>query len=388
MTSVFELGGITVLVGTKSLLGEGWDAPTINTLILASFVGSYVLSNQMRGRSIRIDSSCPTKTANVWHLVCVELGAFGPGEDYALLTRRCSAFAGVNAATGRIENGTERLALGDPPYLKQSIVNLNSATVSRALDREGLRKSWAEALAAGSLKQMTDGVKVEGEILPRGFVFRNTIAAILIQAGFMFLNLFSLLLRTLGRFRSDDGPLLSLAWITGLAAAACLPNVLIALWLLIRHGTPERSLKRIGMAVVETLKYEGSINNSSDFRVYADHNADGSVYCWIGGGTGLDQAIFLRALREVLTPIENPRYLLARKRMLGFFQEDYFPVPDVLARKKEFAEKFARNWSRSVGRARLVFTRSPEGRRVLLRARMHSLAAAFKGRAEHVSCWK
>jgi len=112
ITSVFELGGITVLVGTKSLLGEGWDAPTINTLILASFVGSYVLSNQMRGRSIRIDSSCPTKTANVWHLVCVELGAFGPGDDYALLARRCSAFAGVNATTSRIENGTERLALG------------------------------------------------------------------------------------------------------------------------------------------------------------------------------------------------------------------------------------------------------------------------------------
>ena len=51
ITSVFEQGGITVLVGTKSLLGEGWDAPTINTLILASFVGSFVLSNQMRGRS-------------------------------------------------------------------------------------------------------------------------------------------------------------------------------------------------------------------------------------------------------------------------------------------------------------------------------------------------
>src|SRR5262249_10435952 len=47
ITSVFEQGGISVLVGTKSLLGEGWDAPSINTLILASFVGSYVLSNQM-----------------------------------------------------------------------------------------------------------------------------------------------------------------------------------------------------------------------------------------------------------------------------------------------------------------------------------------------------
>jgi superfamily II DNA or RNA helicase len=59
LTSVFERAGITVLVGTKSLLGEGWDAPTINTLVLASSVGSYVLSNQMRGRSIRVDPKCP-----------------------------------------------------------------------------------------------------------------------------------------------------------------------------------------------------------------------------------------------------------------------------------------------------------------------------------------
>ena len=36
ITSVFQQGGITVLVGTKSLLGEGWDAPCINTLVLAS----------------------------------------------------------------------------------------------------------------------------------------------------------------------------------------------------------------------------------------------------------------------------------------------------------------------------------------------------------------
>jgi hypothetical protein len=92
ITSVFQQGGITVLVGTKSLLGESWDAPCIN-MVLASFVGSFVLSNQMRERSIRVDSAQPQKTANIWHLVCVESGLFGPGDDYELLVRRCSAFA-------------------------------------------------------------------------------------------------------------------------------------------------------------------------------------------------------------------------------------------------------------------------------------------------------
>ena len=50
VTELFQRGSIQVLVGTKSLLGEGWDAPCVNSLILGSFVGSFMLSNQMRGR--------------------------------------------------------------------------------------------------------------------------------------------------------------------------------------------------------------------------------------------------------------------------------------------------------------------------------------------------
>ena len=164
---------------------------------------------------------------------------------------------------------------------------------------------------------------------------------------------------------------------------------MLAVWRFIRHGTPERSMKQIGTAVLEALKYEGSINSASSvFQVHADHNRDGSVYCWIGGGTGRDQTIFLRALREVLRPVENPRYLLARTRFWRFFREDYLAVPDLLARKKDCAEAFARNWRSHVGPVQLVYTRTPDGRRVLLRARMHSFAAAFQGRAERVSSWK
>ncbi|MBN1961397.1 MAG: DEAD/DEAH box helicase family protein [Deltaproteobacteria bacterium] len=55
VTALFREGHIKVLVGTAALLGEGWDAPSVNTLVLASEVGSFVLCTQMRGRAIRID---------------------------------------------------------------------------------------------------------------------------------------------------------------------------------------------------------------------------------------------------------------------------------------------------------------------------------------------
>jgi superfamily II DNA or RNA helicase len=389
ITSVFTQGGITVLVGTKSLLGEGWDAPCINTLVLASFVGSFVLSNQMRGRSIRVDSMQPQKTANVWHLVCVEPGLFGPGDDYELLVRRCSTFAGVNSAAPAIENGTERLGLGHPPFSRNQIAQINARTCQRALDRKGLRQQWQDALGAGSIKQMTDGLKAPDESLPRGFVLVNTIAALLIQAAYVFVAILESFGRMLGRVRTTDDFWNFAVLLLGIAAVVTLPWSVIALWRFIRHGTPERSIKQIGRAVLEALEYEGSIDqHAGDFRVYVDRNSNGTVFCWIGGGRGKEQATFLRALRETLSPIDNPRYLLARKKIWRFFREDYFAVPDVLARKKEVAELFARRWKRRVGSAQLVYTRTPEGRKVLLRARNHSLSGAFQKRPERVSCWK
>lgn len=388
LTAVFEQGGITVLVGTKSLLGEGWDAPAVNTLILATFVGSYVLSNQMRGRSIRTDPKCPTKTANVWHLVCVDPGVPAPGDDYDLLTRRFSAFAGVNAPARTIENGIERLGLGCPPFTQERIAGLNSETAARALDRDALRRSWSEALTAGVTRQMMDGLKTAVTTLPRGFVFRNTIAVLLVEAGMLFVTVFSILARVFERVHSDQSSTTILAVITGIAAAVSLPTAIAAFWRFVRHGTPERSMKQIGLAVLESLILEGSLDSQSEFQIHAERNSDGSVHCWLAGGTGRDRAIFTRAMREVLSSIENPRYLLAQNRFWSLFQENYFTVPEALGRKKEFAEAFAKKWRNHVGPVQLVYTRTPPGRRILLRARMHSLAATFQGRAERISCWK
>ena len=177
--------------------------------------------------------------------------------------------------------------------------------------------------------------------------------------------------------------------VAAIAAAVSLPWTLLALWRFIRHGTPERSIRQIGIAVLESLEYEGSIDRrAGEFRVYSNRNDDGTVFCWVSGGAGKEQATFLRALREILRPIDNPRYLLARRRIWRVFREDYFAVPDLLARKKEFAEVFANKWRHRVGPVQLIYARTPEGRKLLLRARVHSLAAAFQKRSEQVSCWK
>jgi superfamily II DNA or RNA helicase len=391
VTSVFEQGGITVLVGTKSLLGEGWDEPCINALILASFVGSYVLSNQMRGRSIRVHAGYPQKTANIWHLVCIEPGVSGPGEDYELLVRKCRAFVGVGATGPVIENGIERLGFGHPPFRSEQIAGINSQTCARALDRTGLRQRWRDALDAATSKELAEGLKAPEETLPRAFMLTSTIGRVMFQAGSVFLTFFLESMRQIAGGSTQDFLQFGAVVADG-AAVISLPWALLALWRLIRHGTPERSIRQIGQVVLDSLEYEGSISRhvaqERRFTIHANRTKDGSVFCWIGGGTGQEKALFLRALQEVFAPLDNPRYLLARQPLWRVFREDYFGVPDVFARKKEFAQFFASRWRHFVGPIELVYTRTPEGRSILLRARVHSLAAAFQKRLERVSCWK
>ena len=131
---MFEKGFINILIGTKSLLGEGWDSPCINSLILASFVGSFMLSNQMRGRAIRVDRNNPHKVSNIWHLVTILPESVSDkksqlvnkivegkpdeifGADYETVKKRFEYFMAPAYSVNVIESGISRLDIIKPPY--------------------------------------------------------------------------------------------------------------------------------------------------------------------------------------------------------------------------------------------------------------------------------
>jgi hypothetical protein len=259
---------------------------------------------------------------------------------------------------------------------------------ARASDRDSLRRRWQEALAAATSKELASGMKAQENVSPRGFVLKSALGTLLFQSGSAFLAFF---MQTL---RDPAGGSLQDVVMFGAAAAAIvsLPWTVLASWRLLRHGTPEWSIRRIGRVILDCLESQGSISlhfaRERRFHINTNRCADGSVFCWLGGGTGQEQAKFLQALGEALGPVDNPRYLLMRRPMFRFFREDYFSVPDALGGSKKFAEEFAQRWSRQVGPVELVHTRTPEGHRTLLRARVHSLAAVFRRGLEPMSCWK
>lgn len=391
ITRLFNTGGITVLVGTKSLLGEGWDAPSINTLILASFVGSYMLSNQMRGRAIRTLRDNPDKTANIWHLVCTEADRKEPGEDMLMLSRRFKSFVGVSFKDTVIENGIDRLDIGKAPFAGNRIEAINETMTRMALDRPDLHRRWDRALGAEAGACMVEEVAATPECLPRSFIFANTIKALLWQGLSWVLFAFGYT----GYLAGDSSTgrkygFLFLAIAFLLAALAALPRCLKALWLTLRHGPVAGSMKQIAKALLRALVYAEVIDTPlHKMGVRAEKHEYGVVACSLNGATTYEKSIFLDALQELLSGVDNPRYLMIRKSPLGpFMRKDYLAVPTLLGRNKELAQYFTRMWKRYAGSAQLVYTRTTQGRQILLKARATAMSTAFQKRCERIKAWK
>ena len=393
VTRLFNRGGVTVLIGTKSLLGEGWDAPSINSLILASFVGSYMLSNQMRGRAIRTQQGNPEKTANIWHLVCVEHDRKELSDDMEMLTRRFKAFEGISVRKPTIENGIERLMLGKPPFTAEKIKQVNVRMNKMARNRARLRAEWEQALQSGDRGWMAEEVTSAIFNLPRSFVFTNTILAVLWQGLFWGLFVFSQVMRVSQRNSGKmglKGFLLLLGIAFAVSAVIALPKCLKALWLFLKHAPVSWSMKQIGKALIRALAYAELFKTRvGSMKVVVKSHQYGVVSCSLKGATTYEKSLFLDSMQEILGPIVNPRYIMIRKTpLLRMIRKDYHVVPQALGRNKEFAEYFRKMWAKYVGPTELVYTRSIKGRKILLKARGSAMSASFQRRSERVRSWK
>ncbi|ANM04715.1 DEAD-like helicase protein [Rhizobium phaseoli] len=418
ITELFGRGGITVLVGTQALLGEGWDAPSVNTLILASTVGSYVLSNQMRGRAIRVDPQKPQKAANVWHLAVIDpekleqriplrfgrkstdRKASDPfdtmtidlGIDVDALKRRFYAFEGLSfGEPPSIESGFQRLMLGTARWDARGIDDTNKMMERWAIDRKSLKARWHSALhSKRAIARMQE--TLESNYIPKGLVNWNTTKFLLAQSGTLagliltgfFQSLRATHIRTLQQLE------VVLFVVFALLAIYCLPGALKASRLLLRNGSLEGRMKQVGTAVLEALHHIGVIRSELEkvsVEVTLDQN--GIIYCRLEGATTIERSRFLDALREVLVPPQNPRYILVRSSKLWRWKRvDYHAVPSIIGRKREDAIYFAQLWNRYVGDSELVYTRSAEGRLTLLKFRAKSFASAFTRKAERASRWE
>lgn len=389
MTEVFSLGGIQVLVGTTALLGEGWDAPSINALIIASYVGTFMLSNQMRGRAIRTERNNPLKTANIWHLVCVDPLADSGGHDLESLTRRFRSLTGLAAHDEKISTGIGRMNLSPPPYSVLSIDEQNEEMFQRAGRREELYNRWQDAVVREGEKK--EELSVSREAVPRPFMFMNTLKAVLIMGIVFGLQVFNGVLSEPSSQYDNKFEILFRLFLALFASAIVVtPFFYKVLRIYFRNISIESSMVQVGDVVYNTLYHMGLIQTElADHQIHAERDRMGTVTCWLEGGSTHEQKLFLKALQEVVDPIENPRYLLFRKSSKRVFARyDYHALPEEIARRKEYGEFFLKEWNKRIGKAELIYTRTSEGRKILLTARMKAMSAKFVKKSDRISTWR
>lgn len=380
VTELFQEGLVRVLIGTKSLLGEGWDSPCINSLILASFVGSFMLSNQMRGRAIRTMKGNPDKVSNIWHLVCMEpekkdgvtqsrLCEPEESEDFMMLQRRFEGFLGLHYEEDKIENGLRRLSYIKEPFSPKRLEEINQKMLTMAADRNILKSRWEKALTILNKMEIVNEAGTGKERLKSGVVLMQVglIASVLILIGMIviFCGIFPAMISII---RGDFGMLFRLA-------GACLVAVLLGLTILPLGAklyyltSPFRYMKAIGKCMLKALQEQGCISRDG-VEAQVEQN-DIICYVYLNGGTEREKDVFAQCVSEFFDPVDNQRYLLAAKDRVPPLCK-YYCVPEIFGKRKEDAEMFYRHVKKYIGNYELVYTRNGEGRKVLLDARIHA----------------
>lgn len=384
MTEAFQQGLITILIGTKSLLGEGWDSPCINALILATFVGSFMLSNQMRGRAIRVDARIPDKTANIWHLVTLEpvLSDDAPltskllfsgieqtreldGDDWETMVRRFDCFMGPAYSRPTIESGVERIDILKPPFDKAGIDRINAQMVERAQRRPDMAASWKEASPAGFYPVVETASEFIAAQPPVSFALMNALPLIaLLVLEVIFGLLYSVF--ALGRASVLAGAFGGMPALV-IVAAMIVVGVLIfrGSLRLARILSPKRTVTAIAEAMLASLRQAGHIRSlGAKIRVTATPE-DSVISFGLRQATIHEQNLFAEAMRETLSPIQNPKYVLVKKRGKGYRYTQSYACPSILASNKEDAQLLCQNLGHLLGRFELLYTYTPEGREVL-----------------------
>ena len=279
-------GNLNIIIGTGSLLGEGWDCPSINSLILASQIGSFVATNQMRGRAIRVDDADNNKVSNIWHLATFEPTLIGGGHDFDILKRRFDTFLGISETEDIITDGFKRINL--PLFDDEFNPLANQEVLDRALNRENVSKKWFRALGSNRTQSVNFCAKSDG--LNRRLYL--TLSNLVFSKGWV-----SKIINPV-KFLSD------------------IPRMKLDDFL----------IKRFCVLVIKAL-YENNIISTNPFRIKIKPKKGYGVI--VSCKNRKDSIIIQKSLSEVFKINSNARYVLAIKRPM--IKPIYVVVPSIFS---------------------------------------------------------
>ena len=378
-------GAVRLVVGTRGLLGEGWDCPAVNTLVDLTTVTTSTAVQQLRGRTLRLDPAWPGKVAHNWSVACL-----------------VPAGSGLRSTTDldRLRRKADRLwavALPDPdtsgdsdpgpmvPVIETGLTGVLLPAQRRALDRveAGATREDIAALNAATLTTLGDR-QAEGSrwsVGASGGASPMTASASSASGASRALHGAGRALEVV-RIRAHGG--------------------------LLRHGTPTAFWTGAARAVLAAMgEHDDAVGSEasglSSLLVLTDNERAGiggahiadTVVLGLDGVSGALSTRFADALAELLAPPRRrPRFVLqaapltlARpgrpdlgpvRRMLGRVaslgvwgagRSLHLPVPTSLAASRVAMTAFAQAWSRYVGPCRVRLVRDADDAAALLASR-------------------
>jgi hypothetical protein len=380
--------GSRCLVGTRALLGEGWDAPAVNVVVDLTAATTPTSVVQARGRALRLDAGWPGKVADNWAVVCVtDQHPKGPA-DYRRFVRKHDRYFAMSG-TGDVISGVAHVDPALSPYQPPPLAALdplNAQMLTRAAARDAARTRWAVGAGYADEPVQTVTVAMGPQGRPLGLARRTAPRAAL---------------RTSSQRRARY-------WRAALAVAAVLVTVIllaaqpealiaVALGLLaavsitltrttVRVATAPSSgsLEDLAMATADALHAAGQAGQGAE-AVQVEALPDGAYRARLRDVPAAQSAVFAAALDEVLSPLAQPRYIVPRltvappsgpraalalaiRRWSGGAIPAtvvYHAVPSALGANKQLAATFEQAWHARVSPGDLLYTGSPEGAGIL-----------------------
>jgi superfamily II DNA or RNA helicase len=366
-TKYLEAGGTRCIVGTRGLLGEGWDSGPVNVLIDLGAATTGTSVHQVRGRSLRLDPDRPGKVADNWDVACVTEEHVRGTADYERFVRKHDRYFAL-ASTGEIESGVSHVDPSLTPYGPPPPVFLEALAermLARTTARDEVRAAWRIGEPYRDIP--VDTVRVHFERSP-GIPDRRTLRALPAERP---LRPWLVLPASLGLAGVAGGIEVSSPWVVaaGVAGLAA-PGGLLARDAVraMQRLTPSDVLSDMACALADALVSAELVdprNGSAAVRVVPQ--PDGYYRCLLDGADATEAKIFAVALDELISPLWDPRWIIARRVLepplgvvgaAGEYIRRWFPpeaasvvwheLPRVLARRRERVAAFEVAWRRWV----------------------------------------
>lgn len=374
VSELIRRGDVRVLVGTRGLLGEGWDCPSVNTLVDLTTVATSSGTQQLRGRTLRLDPAWPEKVAHNWSVVClipsdVDLD---DGSESARLRRRHSHLWGLSAADdGRIVSGLGHALPAAAIELWERVRDKDPAASIGDLDAR-LREHWPPRSRTRQEWRIGEPYDPrEREVVS----IRRTSGAPLLRPGPVATA------GAVGAFFAGSATVGALAAVLALSGVALVPVLAVGLALgtgliaavasglrtlalsLRDRGRPAEIYRAATVAVARTLHEAGRIGSLDEAAITARPDAADPTRIRVElGGSARDARLVADAVEELFAPVRTPRFLLRidaaglpRVRFVERLADRLSPgrtllaVPRQIARRRADAERFREHWRALIG---------------------------------------